>query len=174
MIARILGKEKPARDGNPCGPGATFETCEEIMEHQTGYGKPKDNADYVAFLQEKTPIASFDGFDIEDCDIHPILKPHQRHGARREQGLGRHHRRHPPEIHVRIVQRLQHPHRHFHRSGKTQLALLQFLRNCVQKSLLRQIQCLVCHSSPLALHHPSPFIPHYPRHRRHPARNSAK
>ena len=48
------------------------------MEHQTGYGKPKDNADYVAFLQEKTPIASFDGFDIEDCDIHPILKPHQR------------------------------------------------------------------------------------------------
>ena len=78
MNARILGKEKPARDGNPCGPGATFETCEEIMEHQTGYGKPKDNADYVAFLQEKTPIASFDGFDIEDCDIHPILKPHQR------------------------------------------------------------------------------------------------
>lgn len=78
MIARISGKEKPARDGNPCGPGATFETCEEIMEHQTGYGKPKDNADYVAFLQEKTPIASFDGFDIEDCDIHPILKPHQR------------------------------------------------------------------------------------------------
>ena len=48
------------------------------MEHPTGYGKPKDNADYVAFLQEKTPIASFDGFDIEDCDIHPILKPHQR------------------------------------------------------------------------------------------------
>lgn len=48
------------------------------MEHPTGYGKPKDNADYVAFLQEKTPIASFDGFDIEDIDIHPILKPHQR------------------------------------------------------------------------------------------------
>ena len=48
------------------------------MEHPTGYGKPKDNADYVAFLQEKTPIASFDGFDIEDSDIHPILKPHQR------------------------------------------------------------------------------------------------
>ena len=48
------------------------------MKHPTGYGKPKDNADYVAFLQEKTPIASFDGFDIEDCDIHPILKPHQR------------------------------------------------------------------------------------------------
>lgn len=78
MKARISGKEKPARDGNPCGPGATFETWEGIMEHQTGYGKPKDNADYVAFLQEKTPIASFDGFDIEDCDIHPILKPHQR------------------------------------------------------------------------------------------------
>ena len=78
MSARISGKEKPARDGNPCGPGATFETWEGIMEHQTGYGKPKDNADYVAFLQEKTPIASFDGFDIEDCDIHPILKPHQR------------------------------------------------------------------------------------------------
>lgn len=78
MSARILGKEKPARDGNPCGLGANFETCEEIMEHQTGYGKPKDNADYVAFLQEKTPIASFDGFDIEDSDIHPILKPHQR------------------------------------------------------------------------------------------------
>jgi len=71
-------EEKPASEGDPCGPGATFETCEEIMEHQTGYGKPKDNADYVAFLQEKTPIASFDGFDIEDCDIHPILKPHQR------------------------------------------------------------------------------------------------
>ena len=78
MSARISGKEKPARDGNPCGPGATFETWEGIMEHQTGYGKPKDNADYVAFLQEKTPIASFDGFDIEDSDIHPILKPHQR------------------------------------------------------------------------------------------------
>ena len=78
MSARISDKEKPAREGNPCGPGATFETWEGIMEHPTGYGKPKDNADYVAFLQEKTPIASFDGFDIEDSDIHPILKPHQR------------------------------------------------------------------------------------------------
>ena len=54
MSARISGKEKPARECNPCGPSATFETCEEIMEHPTGYGKPKDNADYVAFLHEKT------------------------------------------------------------------------------------------------------------------------
>jgi len=26
MSARISGKEKPAREGNPCGLGATFET----------------------------------------------------------------------------------------------------------------------------------------------------
>lgn len=39
MSARNEGKEKPARDGNPCGLSAILNQREEIMDHQTGYGK---------------------------------------------------------------------------------------------------------------------------------------
>jgi len=34
--------------------------------------------DYLAFLRKKIAMASFDGYEIEDGDIHKILKPHQR------------------------------------------------------------------------------------------------
>ncbi len=34
--------------------------------------------DYLEFLREKMPLAVFDGYDVEDSEIHPLLKPHQR------------------------------------------------------------------------------------------------
>ncbi|SHL41874.1 DNA methylase [Nitrosospira sp. Nsp11] len=34
--------------------------------------------DYIDFLSKKIPMASFDGNEIGDHEIHPILKPHQR------------------------------------------------------------------------------------------------
>lgn len=37
-----------------------------------------ENIDYIKFLREKIKLASFAGFDIEDSEINPILKPHQR------------------------------------------------------------------------------------------------
>ncbi len=37
-----------------------------------------DHSDYLAFLSLKIPIAKFDGYDIDDAEIHPLLKPHQR------------------------------------------------------------------------------------------------
>ncbi len=33
---------------------------------------------YLDFLRAKIRLAAFNGFDIEDADIHPMLKPHQR------------------------------------------------------------------------------------------------
>jgi len=36
------------------------------------------HADYLEFLREKMPLATFDGYEVEDCEIHPLLKPHQR------------------------------------------------------------------------------------------------
>lgn len=33
---------------------------------------------YSEFLKRKVPLASFDGYEIEDNEIHPLLKPHQR------------------------------------------------------------------------------------------------
>lgn len=33
---------------------------------------------YIEFLREKVPLASFDGYEIDDSEIHPLLKPHQR------------------------------------------------------------------------------------------------
>lgn len=36
------------------------------------------NADYLAFLRRKIKLASFGGFEIDDSEINPILKPHQR------------------------------------------------------------------------------------------------
>jgi len=66
MSARISDKEKPAREGNPCGPGATFETWEGIMEHQTGYGK---------FVSRKLAMVSRQGI-VGDLSGYS-LKPHQ-------------------------------------------------------------------------------------------------
>jgi len=37
-----------------------------------------DHQDYLDFLSKKIPMASFDGYEIEDSEIHPIIKPHQR------------------------------------------------------------------------------------------------
>lgn len=34
--------------------------------------------EYLDFLRKKTPLAQFDGYEIEDTEIHPLLKPHQR------------------------------------------------------------------------------------------------
>ena len=34
--------------------------------------------DYLDFLRAKIPLAQFDGFDIDDSEIHPLLMPHQR------------------------------------------------------------------------------------------------
>jgi len=36
------------------------------------------NSDYLEFLLRKIPMAKFDGYEIEDRDIHRLLKPHQR------------------------------------------------------------------------------------------------
>lgn len=33
---------------------------------------------YIQFLQDKVPLASFDGYEVDDSEIHPILKLHQR------------------------------------------------------------------------------------------------
>lgn len=33
---------------------------------------------YLEFLKQKVRLAEFDGFEVEDSDINPILKPHQR------------------------------------------------------------------------------------------------
>jgi DNA modification methylase len=37
-----------------------------------------EHADYLAFLRQKIKLASFAGFEIDDAEINPILKPHQR------------------------------------------------------------------------------------------------
>lgn len=37
-----------------------------------------ENQDYLEFLQHKIKLASFSGFEIDDDEINPILKPHQR------------------------------------------------------------------------------------------------
>ena len=34
--------------------------------------------DYLQFLLQKIPMATFDGYEIDDSDIHALLKPHQR------------------------------------------------------------------------------------------------
>ena len=73
MSARISDKEKPAREGNPCGPGATFETWEGIMEHQTRYGK---------FVSRKLAMVSRQGI-VGDLSGYS-LKPHQNDGRRAE------------------------------------------------------------------------------------------
>jgi len=39
---------------------------------------PRNHDDYLAFLREKMPLATFDGFEVDDGEIHPMLKPHQR------------------------------------------------------------------------------------------------
>ncbi|HNU08409.1 MAG TPA: hypothetical protein PKO33_11635, partial [Pyrinomonadaceae bacterium] len=36
------------------------------------------NNDYSAFIKAKAVIAGSDGFEVEDSEIHPLLKPHQR------------------------------------------------------------------------------------------------
>lgn len=66
MIARAVGKEKPARDGNPCGLSAILNQREEIMDHQTGYGK---------FVSRKLAMVSRQGVagDLSGYS----LKPHQ-------------------------------------------------------------------------------------------------
>lgn len=41
-------------------------------------GVAQSNDDYLDFLLKKIPMAKFDGYDIDDSAIHPLLKPHQR------------------------------------------------------------------------------------------------
>lgn len=38
----------------------------------------KNGKDYDAFLRSKVRLARTDGFDVDDADINPVLKPHQR------------------------------------------------------------------------------------------------
>lgn len=37
-----------------------------------------EHADYLAFLRQKIKLAQFAGFDIDESEINPILKPHQK------------------------------------------------------------------------------------------------
>lgn len=37
-----------------------------------------ENHDYLSFLRKKIRLAQFAGFEIDDSEINPILKPHQR------------------------------------------------------------------------------------------------
>ncbi len=38
----------------------------------------QQHQDYINFLRDKIKLANFDGFEVEDSDVNPILKPHQR------------------------------------------------------------------------------------------------
>ena len=38
----------------------------------------RDHTDYLAFLRKKIKLANFDGFDVADAEINPLLKPHER------------------------------------------------------------------------------------------------
>lgn len=40
------------------------------------------NQDYQSFIKAKVQLASQDGFDVADSEIHPLLKPHQRVAVR--------------------------------------------------------------------------------------------
>lgn len=53
-----------------------------------------ENTDYLNFVRGKIAMAKFNGFEVDDADISPILKPHQRdivkwavRGGRVESGL---------------------------------------------------------------------------------------
>lgn len=48
------------------------------MQNTGTQGKGDGGDPYIDFLREKVPLASFDGYEIEDAEIHPMLKPHQR------------------------------------------------------------------------------------------------
>lgn len=52
------------------------------MKTYPAFQKPTDAAltleDYEAFLRSKVPGSSECGFEVEDADVHPLLKPHQR------------------------------------------------------------------------------------------------
>ena len=37
-----------------------------------------ENTDYLNFVRGKIAMAKFSGFEVNDADISPILKPHQR------------------------------------------------------------------------------------------------
>jgi DNA modification methylase len=39
---------------------------------------PRSNEDYLAFLRAKVAVAASLGFEVDDSEINPILKPHQR------------------------------------------------------------------------------------------------
>ena len=39
---------------------------------------PKTKLDYDTFIKSKVRLAVTDGFDVDDSEINPILKPHQR------------------------------------------------------------------------------------------------
>ncbi len=41
-----------------------------------------DNQSYDAFLHAKVRLAGTAGFDVDDSEINPILKPHQRTAVR--------------------------------------------------------------------------------------------
>jgi DNA modification methylase len=47
-----------------------------------GTSQQVSNQDYEAFIKAKVQLAGTDGFDIEDAEINPILKPHQRAAVR--------------------------------------------------------------------------------------------
>lgn len=46
------------------------------MQHLKEHGNRHE--DYLAFLREKMPLATFDGYEVDDSEVHPMLKPHQR------------------------------------------------------------------------------------------------
>jgi DNA modification methylase len=48
------------------------------MQNTGTQGKGDEGDPYIDFLREKVPLASFDGYEIDDAEIHPMLKPHQR------------------------------------------------------------------------------------------------
>ena len=47
MSARISGKEKPAREGNPCGPGATTKSSESNMPEKNQGRKSRVSLDAI-------------------------------------------------------------------------------------------------------------------------------
>jgi hypothetical protein len=46
------------------------------MDH--GISQSKDLSEYRDFIKSKVRLAKRDGFDVDDSEINPILKPHQR------------------------------------------------------------------------------------------------
>lgn len=95
-MERILAEQRRAAEyviQNPDGPevrGASLGIADWVAEEVLiGRESPaailntlpeRDNTDYLNFLKRKVSISKSSGFEIEDSEIHPITKPHQRIG----------------------------------------------------------------------------------------------